>query len=60
MQLKELLAIIGYYDNLKIYRGRKQYFFTSKAEVPTYFQEDIVEICGAVAEDVLSIYLQEN
>ena len=60
MKLKELLAVISYWDNLKIYKGNEQYFFGGKTEVPASFHEDKVEVCGAVAEGVMVIYLEKN
>ena len=60
MKLIDLLKIISYWDNLKIYKGNEQYFFADKTEVPASFHEDKVEVCGAVAEDVMVIYLEKN
>ena len=60
MKLKELLAVISYWDNLRIDKDNEQYFFGSKKEVPTSFYEDTVSVCGAVAEGVMIIYLEKN
>jgi hypothetical protein len=59
IQLKDLLSIVGLYDNVKVYGKVKAELFTSKADIPTYLLEKVVDTCWA-DNDVLAILLKED
>ena len=59
IQLKDLLTIIGMYDNVKIYGETKPQLFTSKTDIPSYLLEKVVDTCWADG-DILAILLKED
>ena len=59
IQLKDLLTIIGMYDNVKVYGKNKPELFTSKTDIPSYLLEKAVDTCWA-DNDILAILLKED